>query len=129
MGSDRRAGTWQINRPGTHGTGQPVARERLPVGAAAGSTPVRPVGLLRPVDDGAPAAQPLVPFLAWARMSDALTADRDNQHPMIDGTIVRAHRQAAAGKRRAGIRRRGAPEGARHSRRRHDLASVNVDSV
>lgn len=34
----------------------------------------------------------------WERVFDALTADRDNQYLMIDGTIVRAHQQAATGK-------------------------------
>ena len=41
----------------------------------------------------------------WERVFEALTADRDNQYLMIDNTIVRAHQQAAAGKREAGIRR------------------------
>jgi putative transposase len=44
------------------------------------------------------------------RVSEALTADRDNQYPMIDSTIVRAHGQAATGKGGPGIRRRGVPE-------------------
>jgi hypothetical protein len=38
-------------------------------------------------------------------MFDALTADRDNQCLMLDSTIVRAHQQAATGKRGPGEKR------------------------
>ena len=38
---------------------------------------------------------------AWERVFKALTADQDNQYLMIDSTIVRAHQQAATGKRGA----------------------------
>ena len=34
----------------------------------------------------------------WERVFDALTTDRDNEYLMLDGTIVRAHQQAAARK-------------------------------
>lgn len=34
----------------------------------------------------------------WERVFDALTADRNNQYPIIDSTIVRAHQQATTGK-------------------------------
>uniref|UniRef100_UPI0038D004DB IS5 family transposase n=1 Tax=Gluconobacter thailandicus TaxID=257438 RepID=UPI0038D004DB len=37
----------------------------------------------------------------WERVFDTLTADRDNTYLMIDSTIVRAHQQAATGKRGA----------------------------
>ncbi|ULJ81686.1 IS5 family transposase (plasmid) [Rhizobium sp. C104] len=37
----------------------------------------------------------------WERVFEALTADRNNQYLMIDSTIVRAHQQAASGKRGA----------------------------
>lgn len=47
----------------------------------------------------------------WARVFEALTADRDNQYLMIDGTIVRAHQQVATGKGEPRIRRWGVPQG------------------
>ncbi|RUX28767.1 IS5 family transposase [Mesorhizobium sp. M7A.F.Ca.US.011.01.1.1] len=37
----------------------------------------------------------------WERVFDTLTADRDNKYLMLDSTIVRAHQQAATGKRGA----------------------------
>ncbi|WP_407073332.1 IS5 family transposase [Sphingomonas sp. LaA6.9] len=37
----------------------------------------------------------------WERVFEALTADRDNKYLMLDSTIVRAHQQAASGKRGA----------------------------
>ena len=46
----------------------------------------------------------------WERVFDALTTDRDNEYPMLDSTIVRAHRQAATGKGGAGTRLWGVPE-------------------
>lgn len=46
----------------------------------------------------------------WERVFEALTADRNNQHLMIDSTIVRAHQQAASGKGGPRTRRWGVPE-------------------
>ena len=46
----------------------------------------------------------------WERIFAALTADRDNQYLMLDTTLVRAHQQAATGKRGAGTRLWGVPE-------------------
>ncbi len=42
----------------------------------------------------------------WERLFDDLIADKKNQYLMIDSTIVRAHQQAAAGRKR-GLRRPG----------------------
>ena len=47
----------------------------------------------------------------WERVFEALTADRDNQHLMLESIIVRAHQQAASGKGGPKIRLWGAPEG------------------
>ena len=47
----------------------------------------------------------------WERVFASLVADRDNQHLMLDSTIVRAHQQAATGKGGTKIRLWGAPEG------------------
>lgn len=46
----------------------------------------------------------------WQRVVQALAADRNNQHLMIDCTIVRAHQQAAIGKGGHAIRRSGVAE-------------------
>jgi putative transposase len=46
----------------------------------------------------------------WERVFDTLTADRNNKYLMLDGTIVRAHQQAATGKGGPRIRRWGVPE-------------------
>ena len=45
----------------------------------------------------------------WEQIFESLTVDRDNQHLMLDSTIVRAHQQAASGKGGPGIRRWGVP--------------------
>jgi transposase len=47
----------------------------------------------------------------WERVFAALVADRKNQYLMIDSTLVRAHQQAATG-RKKGVRTRlwGVPE-------------------
>ena len=47
----------------------------------------------------------------WDKVFRILTRDRDNEYLMIDSTIVRAHQQAATG-RKKGVRTRlwGAPE-------------------
>jgi putative transposase len=47
---------------------------------------------------------------AWERVFLVLTEDRDNQHLMLDATLVRAHQQAATGKGGPKIRLWGAPE-------------------
>lgn len=52
------------------------------------------------MENGPSPGQPLVPCWRMGTGFDALTADRDNQYPMIDSTIVRAHQQAASGKGR-----------------------------
>jgi len=46
----------------------------------------------------------------WERVFEALTKDRDNAYLMLDSTIVRAHQQAATGKRGPGTRLWGVPE-------------------
>jgi transposase len=47
----------------------------------------------------------------WERVFQALTKDRDNDYLMIDSSIVRAHAQAATGKKGGSrIRLWGAPE-------------------
>jgi len=46
----------------------------------------------------------------WERVFAALIKDRDNQHLMLDTTLVRAHQQAATGKGGPKIRRWGVPE-------------------
>ena len=46
----------------------------------------------------------------WERLFAVLSRDRDNEHLMIDSTIVRAHQQAASGKGGLKIRRWGVPE-------------------
>jgi transposase len=46
----------------------------------------------------------------WERIFEALIRDRDNQYLMLDTTLVRAHQQAATGKRGPKIRRWGVPE-------------------
>ena len=46
----------------------------------------------------------------WERLFVVLSRDRDNEHLMIDSTIVRAHQQAASGKGGLKIRRWGVPE-------------------
>ena len=40
----------------------------------------------------------------WEKVFAELTGDRDNQHLMLDTTLVRAHQQAASGKGGPGIR-------------------------
>jgi transposase len=50
-----------------------------------------------PVEDGAQTAQPLVEGGGWDRVLADLIKDRDHQYLMIDGTLVRAHQQAATG--------------------------------
>ena len=46
----------------------------------------------------------------WDRVFESLTRDRDNKYLMLDTTLVRAHQQAATGKRGPKIRRWGVPE-------------------
>ena len=46
----------------------------------------------------------------WERLFVVLSRDRDNEHLMIDSTIVRAHQQAASGKGGLKIRLWGVPE-------------------
>ncbi len=46
----------------------------------------------------------------WERIFQVLLADSNNTYIMIDSTIVRAHQQAACGKRGAKTRRWGVPE-------------------
>ena len=46
----------------------------------------------------------------WDRIFATLTSDPDNEHLMLDSTLVRAHQQAATGKGGAKIRLWGVPE-------------------
>jgi transposase len=47
---------------------------------------------------------------AWERIVEDLAGDPDNQYLMLDSTVVRAHNQAANGKRGPKIRLWGTPE-------------------
>lgn len=47
----------------------------------------------------------------WERIFADLIDDPDNDYIMLDTTLIRAHQQAAGGKRGARIRLWGAPEG------------------
>lgn len=46
----------------------------------------------------------------WERVFKVLTADKRNEHLMLDSTLVRAHQQAASGKGGPKIRLWGVPE-------------------
>ena len=49
----------------------------------------------------------------WERIFADLVADKKNQYLMIDSTVVRAHQQAAAGRKKGALKTRlwGVPEG------------------
>lgn len=45
----------------------------------------------------------------WEKVFHELAGDRKNRYPMIDSTIVRAHRQAATGRKKGAPARPGSP--------------------
>jgi hypothetical protein len=86
--------------------------QRCSVDATVGSTLARSSGALWQVQERAYAVHALVAGRVWERVFADLVADKKNQYLMIDSTIVRAHQQAATGRKKGAQKTRlwGVPE-------------------
>ena len=104
MASDRAAVAWAGWDGWSPGGGQPSFRAWSAVGAALGHALAGHAGALWQVQDDAQTLHPLGGDRGLDRVFADLLKDRDNRYVMIDSSVVRAHQQAAAA-RKKGLRR------------------------